>query len=146
MDVFTVMHCPTYEVHEFYRNERLRLPVPCRVSRFVGVKPQPTVISNKKQILQYLATPGFCLDFAPQKQVVHFTSLPFTIVFATSGLRSLRSHPPYAKSLSRERRSGESVRCNTETIDLRKTRENCPGCVCVNGSFSFLVRFFFLRL
>ena len=90
----------------------------------LGWKPQPTVISNKKQILQHLASPGFCLDFAPQKQVVHFTSLPFTIVFATSGLRSLRSHPPYAKSLSRERRSGESVHCSTETIDVHKTWEN----------------------
>ena len=81
----------------------------------------PTLISNKKTILQHLATPGFCLDFAPQKQAAHYTALSFAFVFATSGLRSLRSHPPYAKSLPRERRSGESIRCNTETIDVHKT-------------------------
>ena len=44
--------------------------------------------------------------------------------FAFSGFASLTLRnfaPPYVKSLPRERRSGESVRCNTETIDVRKT-------------------------
>ncbi len=36
-----------------------------------------------------------CLGIVPQKQAAHYTALSFAFVFATSGLRSLRSHPPY---------------------------------------------------
>ncbi len=41
-----------------------------------------------------------CLGFASQKQVVRFTTFALTFVFVSSGLRSLRSHSPYANSLS----------------------------------------------
>ena len=39
------------------------------------------------------------LGFPSQKQVVRFTTLALTFIFVTSGLRSLRSHPPYANPL-----------------------------------------------
>ena len=41
-----------------------------------------------------------CLGFPVQKQVVRFTTFALTFVFVSSGLRSLRSHSPYANSLS----------------------------------------------
>ena len=65
---------PEHYSRLFYRDAWLRLNVSSRVSRFVGVEtptygnfswgetPVPTINSNKKQILQNLATPGFSLE------------------------------------------------------------------------------------
>ena len=48
-----------------------------------------------------------CLGFSSQKQAVCFTSFVLTFVFVTSGLRSLRSHPPYENPLRMTKKTGE---------------------------------------